>query len=62
MLKNFYNTLDEPSKKKFVREVTDTTGWSLATFYYKLRNDNLSLLEKAAISNIIESWQTTVEK
>lgn len=62
MLKNFYNTLDEPSKKKFVRAVTDTTGWSLATFYYKLRNDNLSLLEKAAISNIIESWQTTVEK
>lgn len=62
MLKNFYNTLDEPSKKKFVRVVSDTTGWSLATFYYKLRNDNLSLLEKAAISNIIESWQTTVEK
>lgn len=58
MLKKFYDTLNEPDKKKFVRVITDTTGWALATFYYKLRHNNLSLLEKAAISKIIESWQT----
>ena len=62
MLKKFYDTLDEPNKKKFVRCVTDTTGWAIATFYYKLRNDNLSILEQAAIGKIIESWQTTEEE
>lgn len=62
MLEKFYNTLDELNKKRFVRLVTDTTGWALSTFYYKLRNNNLSLLEQAAINKIIESWQTTAEK
>ena len=59
MLKKFYFTLDDENKKLFVRRVTETTGWALATFYYKLRNDNLSILEQAAINQIIESWDTT---
>ena len=62
MLKKFYETLNDENKKLFVRRVTDTTGWAIATFYYKLRNDNLSILEQAAINNIIESWQTTEEQ
>lgn len=62
MIKKFYETLDDDAKKKFVRRVTDTTGWSIATFYYKLRNDNLSLLEKEAITKIIETWPVTVEQ
>ncbi len=62
MLKKFYDTLDDDNKKLFVKRVTATTGWALATFYYKLRNDNLSLLEQAAITNIIESWDTTVNE
>lgn len=62
MLEKFYNNLDEQNKKKFVKLVTDTTGWALSTFYYKLRNNNLSLLEQAAINKIIASWSATVEK
>lgn len=62
MLKKFYDTLDEQNKKIFVRRVTETTGWALATFYYKLRNDNLSILEQAAINQIIESWHTQEEQ
>ena len=58
MMKKFYDTLDAPDKKRFVKLVAETTGWALATFYYKLRNNNLSLLEQEAISKIIESWQT----
>ena len=59
MLKKFYDTLEDDDKRLFVKRVTATSGWALATFYYKLRNDNLSLLEQAAINNIIESWDTT---
>ena len=62
MLKKFYDTLDDQDKKIFVRRVTETTGWALATFYYKLRNDNLSILEQAAINQIIESWHTQEEQ
>lgn len=62
MLKKFYDTLDDDNKKIFVKRVLETTGWSLATFYYKLRNDNLSLLEQAAINKIIESWDTTANE
>lgn len=62
MLKKFYDTLDDENKKLFVKRVTDTTGWAIATFYYKLRNNNLSILEQAAIHQIIESWQTTEEQ
>ncbi len=57
MLKKFYETLSDADKKSFVKSVIDTTEWSLATFYYKLRNNNLSRLEQAAISKIIEQWQ-----
>jgi hypothetical protein len=62
MLKKFYDTLDDQGKKRFVRCVTETTGWAIATFYYKLRNDNLSILEQAAINQIIESWHTSEEQ
>lgn len=61
MLKKFYETLSDADKKSFVKHVIDTTEWSLATFYYKLRNNNLSRLEQAAISKIIEQWQTGKE-
>lgn len=62
MLKKFYDTLDESAKKQFVKDVLAATDWSLPTFYYKLKNDNLSKLEQAALQKIIKKWQTSDEK
>ena len=62
MLKKFYDTLDESAKKQFVKDALAVTDWSLPTFYYKLKNDNLSKLERAALQKIIKKWQTSDEK
>ena len=62
MLKNFYDTLGESDKRKFVKEVLAVTDWSLPTFYYKLKNDNLSKLEQAALQKLIKKWHTSDEE
>jgi hypothetical protein len=57
MIKEFYDGLDEASKKQFVKQVLEITDWSLPTFYYKLSHNNYSKLEQEALTKLIESWQ-----
>lgn len=56
MLKKFYDTLDDDQKRFFVKQVLEVTGWAIATFYYKLSHDNLSILEQSAINKLIKKW------
>ena len=48
-----YNALDEQQKTKFRDDILKITGWSYTTFYYKMKNDNFSKLEKEAIEKYI---------
>ena len=48
-----YSALDEQSKIKFRDDILKITGWSYTTFYYKMKNDNFSKLEREAIERYI---------
>lgn len=48
-----YNALDEQRKKIFRDDILKITGWSYTTFYYKIKNDNFSKLEREAIEKYI---------
>ena len=49
----FYYELPKARKPRFRVLVSDACGWSYGTFYYKLKNGNISKLENLVISEIM---------
>lgn len=54
---DIYESFSTHQKHTFKREVVASTGWSRSTFYYKLRENNLSRLERTAISSILRRFR-----
>lgn len=54
-ISDYYNSLDEEAKKEFRHRVMEETGFSYATFYYKMRNGNWTKAEVTVINSIIET-------
>jgi hypothetical protein len=52
---DYYKSLDEGSKIRFREQVFERTGMSYSTFYYKIRNNSFSMLEREAILKLIEN-------
>lgn len=52
-INDYYKQLNEEQKVVFRNKVLSLTGWSYPTFYYKMKNNNFSKLEREAIEKII---------
>lgn len=57
VISDYYKNLTEELKKDFRNRVLEETGFSHATFYYKMRNGNWTKAEQTVINLVIEKMQ-----
>lgn len=50
--RNYYNHLDDESKKQLRKKFLDRCGYSYPTFYYKFKNNTFIKLERELLDEI----------
>lgn len=54
-IKDYYNSLDKASKRKFRLKVCSTIGIEYSSLVYRMNKDTWSKLEREAVFNIIKN-------
>ncbi len=57
VISDYYRNLTDEDKSKLRTMVISEIGFSLPTFYYKIRNESFKPLERRAIESIINRFK-----